>query len=128
MELPFTLKMWGGEQLEAALNAMQNHGRIVACGMVSQYNLPESENYPLRNMEQIVEKCITVCGFIVSDPEMGPKYAKEHQENVQKWIADGSIKVKLSLTKGIDHTAEGLIGMLEGENFGKAVLVIKEME
>jgi hypothetical protein len=30
--------------------------------------------------------------------------------------------------KGIDHAAEGLISMLEGKNFGKAMLVIKEME
>lgn len=118
----------GGEHLEAALNALQNHGRIVACGMVSQYNLPDPEKYPLRNIMQVVSKRITMRGFIVSDPDVGPKYAKEHQENVQKWIAEGSLKAKISVTKGIDHAAEGLIGMLEGKNFGKAVLVIKEMD
>jgi NADPH-dependent curcumin reductase CurA len=47
---------------------------------------------------------------------------------MQKWIAEGSIKVKMSITKGIENAAEGLIGMLEGKNFGKAALVIKEME
>jgi NADPH-dependent curcumin reductase CurA len=118
----------GGEHLEAALDALQNHGRIVACGMVSQYNLPDPEKYPLRNIMQVVAKRITMRGFIVGDPDIGPKYAKEHQENVQKWIADGSIKAEMSITKGIDYAAEGLIGMLEGKNFGKAVLVIKEMD
>jgi len=118
----------GGEHLEAAINALQNHGRVVACGMVSQYNLPEEEQYPLRNIMQVVSKRLTIRGFIVGDSNMGPKYAKEHQENVQKWIAEGSIKAKMSVTNGIDHAAEGLIGMLEGKNFGKAVLVIKEMD
>ena len=90
--------------------------------------MPEAERYPLRNIMQVVDKSIDMRGFIVLDDDMGPKYAKEHQGNVQKWIADGSIKVKMSLTHGIDHAAEGLVGMLEGKNFGKAVLVIKEMD
>jgi NADPH-dependent curcumin reductase CurA len=118
----------GGEHLEAALEALQNHGRIIACGMVSQDNLPDPEKYPLRNIIWVVEKRITMRGFIVLDPDMGPKYAKEHQENMQKWIAEGSIKVKMSITKGIENAAEGLIGMLEGKNFGKAMLVIKELD
>lgn len=39
-----------------------------------------------------------------------------------------AFKAKMSLTNGIDHAAEGLVGMLEGKNFGKAVLVTKEMD
>lgn len=65
-------------------------------------------------------------GFIVSDPDMGPKYAREHQEKMQQWLADGSVKAKLHVTQGIDHAAEGLVGMLEGKNFGKAVVKIKD--
>lgn len=118
----------GGEQLEAAINAMNNFGRIIACGMVSQYNLAEQEKYPLRNLMQFVAKRLKMQGFIVSDANMGPKYHKRHQENVQKWIKDGSFKARMSTTDGIDKAAEGLIGMLKGDNFGKAVLVIKEME
>ena len=30
----------GGEQLEGALSALRPFGRIVACGMISQYNAP----------------------------------------------------------------------------------------
>ena len=114
----------GGEHLEAAINALQDHGRIVACGMVSQYNIPEDEQYPLRNIFQVVSKRLTMRGFIIGDSDMGPKYAKEYQENMQKWIADGSIKTKTSVTNGIDHAAEGLIGMLEGKNFGKLLVKV----
>ena len=65
-------------------------------------------------------------GFIVGDPGFGDKYGKDHQEKMQKWLADGSVKAKLSVTEGIDNAAEGLIGMLEGKNFGKAVLKIRD--
>lgn len=63
-------------------------------------------------------------GFIVFDKDFGPAYAKEHQENMQKWLAEGSVKAKLHVTEGIDKAAEGLLGLFKGENFGKGVLKI----
>ena len=68
---------------------------------------------------------MTIRGFIVSDKDFGPKYAKDHQEKMQTWLADGSFPAKLHETVGIENAAEGLIGMLQGKNFGKAVLKIK---
>merc|ERR1711939_125932 len=65
----------GGEQLSAALNAMKTFGRVVACGMISQYNLPPAEQYGVKNLMLVVAKRITMRGFIVFDPDMGPKYA-----------------------------------------------------
>lgn len=117
----------GGEQLEAAINAMNNFGRIVACGMISQYNCKPGEQYPIRNLMQVVAKRITMRGFIVGDENMGPKHYKDHQEKLQKWLSEGSFKAKISVTEGIDNAVEGLIGMLEGKNFGKAVLQIADL-
>jgi len=53
---------------------------------------------------------------------MGPVYAKEHQEKLGQWIADGSVKTKLAVTEGIDNTPQAFVGMLEGKNFGKVVV------
>lgn len=75
---------------------------------------------------EVVSKRITMQGFIVGDEGFGPAYAQEHQEKVQAWIADGSFKAKLHVTEGIDNAAEGFLGLLKGENFGKAVLKIKD--
>ncbi|KAL8778548.1 MAG: hypothetical protein Q9194_001931 [Teloschistes cf. exilis] len=96
----------GGEQLDAALAALTNYGRI----------------------GNVVTKRLKMQGFIVGDPGFGPKYAAEHQKNVAKWIHDGSFKVQQSVTKGIDNAIGGLLGMLKGENFGKAVLTIREID
>ncbi|KAL8874106.1 MAG: hypothetical protein Q9174_000510 [Haloplaca sp. 1 TL-2023] len=119
----------GGEQLDAALESLTNFGRIVTCGMISEYNAssPE-ERYPVKNLYNVVKKRLKMQGFIVGDPDFGPKYAVEHQENVAKWIHDGSFKVQQSVTEGIENAIGGLLGMLKGENFGKAVLTIREMD
>lgn len=118
----------GGEQLEAAIGAMNDFGRIVACGMVSQYNLPLDKQYAVKGLANVVGKRLTIRGFIVSDPGFGSKYSREHQEKVAAWIADGTLKAQLSETEGIDEAAKGFIGMLEGRNFGKAYLKIRELE
>ncbi|KAF2231674.1 NAD(P)-binding protein [Viridothelium virens] len=117
----------GGEQLEAAINAMNPFGRIIACGMVSQYNLKPKELYPIRNLVLVVGKRLKMQGFIVGDPNM-KAYAQEHQQRVSKWIADGSFKAKMSVTEGIENAAAGFLGMLEGKNFGKAILEISPLE
>jgi NADPH-dependent curcumin reductase CurA len=117
----------GGEQLEAAINAMNNFGRIIACGMISQYNAKPGEQYPIRNLMNVVAKRLTIRGFIVGDENMGPKHAKEHQEKLQKWLSEGTFKAKISVTEGIDNAVDGFIGMLEGRNFGKAVLQIADL-
>ncbi|EMD59536.1 hypothetical protein GGP41_004424 [Bipolaris sorokiniana] len=117
----------GGEQLEAAINAMNTFGRIIACGMISQYNCKPEELYPIRNLMNMVTKRITMRGFIVGDANMGPKHAKEHQEKLQKWLADGTFKAQISVTEGIDNAVDGFLGMLEGKNFGKAVLQIADL-
>ncbi|KAK3496039.1 hypothetical protein B0T13DRAFT_276477 [Neurospora crassa] len=116
----------GGEHLDAALECLNMFGRIVACGMISQYNVKPGEAYGVKNLIQVVAKRLTMRGFIVFDKDFGPKYAKEHQEQLSKWIAEGSVKFKLHVTEGIDNAPKGLVGIFKGENFGKAVLHIKD--
>jgi NADPH-dependent curcumin reductase CurA len=77
-------------------------------------------------MPLVVGKRLTIRGFIVFDKDMGPKYTGEHQKNMQKWIKNGELTVKMSITEGIDNAAKGLVGMLRGDNFGKAVLKVAD--
>ena len=102
---------------------------LVCCGMVSQYNISDpAKRYGVKNLFMTIGKRLKMQGFIVGDPNMGPKYAAEHQKNVQKWISEGTFKAQQSVTVGIDNAAKGLLGMLKGDNFGKAVLVIDELK
>lgn len=70
----------------------------------------------------LIGREITMEGFLVDRPEFGHKYFQEHQEKMQLWLHEGSVKAKVHVTEGIDNAAEGFVGMLAGENFGKAVL------
>ncbi|KAG0460282.1 hypothetical protein HPP92_023410 [Vanilla planifolia] len=55
----------GGAMLEAALLNMRLHGRISACGMISQYNLVKPEG--VSNLFLVVAKRLRLEGFLVSD-------------------------------------------------------------
>ncbi|KAI5478552.1 phospholipid:diacylglycerol acyltransferase [Pseudohyphozyma bogoriensis] len=52
----------GGEVLDNVLETIQKFGRIIACGAVSQYNLPADQKYRLKNYVFIVGKELTYQG------------------------------------------------------------------
>ena len=114
----------GGETLQAAFDALRTNGRIIVSGMISQYNLPREQQYRLAGTETIFGRRIKIQGFIQSDPDFGPKWAKDHVDNVSQWIADGSFKTKYHVTKGMDDAIEGLLDIFRGKNFGKAILEV----
>lgn len=104
---------------------MRDFGRIVACGMISGYNAKdESDRYGVKNIFNIIAKRLTMRGFIVTDKDM-MKYAPEHQENVTKWLNDGSLKAVSHEWVGMKEAPNACVGVLKGENFGKAILKIK---
>ncbi|KAK1973170.1 hypothetical protein LZ30DRAFT_611614, partial [Colletotrichum cereale] len=115
----------GGDHLEAALASLNVEGRVAVCGMISSYNTPADQQQGIKGLMQLVSKQITMEGFLVGNPKFGRAYFKEHQESLQKWLSDGSVKAKLAVTEGIDNAADGLIGVLTGKNFGKAILKVK---
>ncbi|KKK22066.1 hypothetical protein P175DRAFT_0483038 [Aspergillus ochraceoroseus IBT 24754] len=110
----------GGQQLEAAIHALNPCGRIVACGYASQYNSDPNEQYGIRNTGLLVGKRIIWRGFLVDID--GEEYKSAHQENVGRWLLDGSLKWIMSETHGIENAAHGLIELFRGDNKGKAIL------
>lgn len=110
----------GGEQLEAAIDKMNKHGRIVSCGMVSQYNKPPAERYGIKNLFQFVGQGLTMRGFLVGD--ILPTWEVNHREDILRWLEDGSLHVEIDETAGIARAAEGFVAMIEGKNKGKAVV------
>ncbi|CAK7217048.1 hypothetical protein SCUCBS95973_003019 [Sporothrix curviconia] len=109
-----------GEQLDAALMALRDRGRIVACGYASQYSLPPDQQYGIRNTSQVIAKQLTWQGLSVFDPSMGAAYAPKLHIDVGKWLAEGSFHTVMCETKGIDNAPAGLVQLLRGENVGKA--------
>ncbi|KAK2054249.1 zinc-binding dehydrogenase [Colletotrichum caudatum] len=113
----------GGDHLEAALECFNPGGRIIGCGMISDYNTPRDQQKGVRGLFHLVAKKLTFQGFLV---DLSPARYRPFQEKVQPMIAKGDLKVKIHLTESIDKAPEGFVGMLTGQNFGKAVLKIAQ--
>jgi NADPH-dependent curcumin reductase CurA len=108
----------GGEHLEAAIGALNRHGRVAMCGAISQYNSTTPPTGP-RNMAQVVGKRLTLRGFIVSDHgHLMPDFLRE----VGTWLSEGRIKYRETVVEGIENAPDAFIGLLRGENTGKMLV------
>ncbi|KAL7005707.1 hypothetical protein EMMF5_004789 [Cystobasidiomycetes sp. EMM_F5] len=116
----------GGEQLEIAIDHLNNEGRIIACGAISQYNLSPEKRYGVKNMFNFVSKRLLMKGFIVGDKDFAPKYYADHQKNVGKWLEEGSFKAKLHVEEGIERAGEAIMTLFSKDesNFGKVVIKV----
>lgn len=112
----------GGEQLEAAIDRMNRGGRIVVCGMISQYNKQQTEGYGIKNLFQFVAQGLTMKGFLVG--ELMPKWEKKHREDVLRWLEEGDLRANIGEVKGMQRAAEGFTDMLTGQSTGKVVVRI----
>jgi NADPH-dependent curcumin reductase CurA len=108
----------GGAHLEAALEHMNVRGRIVLCGMISQYNEAAPSSGP-RNLRLAVRKRLTLTGFIVSDHvERQPQFYAD----MGAWIAAGKIKWQETIVNGIENAPKAFLGLFTGENMGKMLV------
>lgn len=110
----------GGEQLEAAIDKMNKNGRIVVCGMVSQYNKSSADRYGVKNLFQFVAQGLTMRGFLVGD--LLPIWEAKHREDIMKWLEEDSLRAEIEETVGIANAAKGFVAMIQGKNQGKAVV------
>lgn len=108
----------GGDHLEAAIAAMNNHGRVAMCGTISTYNATEPPPGP-RNMFQIVGKRLTLRGFIVTDHAAR---ARDLVAEVGPAVRDGQIRFAETVVDGLERAPEAFIGLLRGENLGKMLV------
>jgi NADPH-dependent curcumin reductase CurA len=110
----------GGKHLEAALEHMNNFGRIVLCGAISQYNATAPPEGP-RNLYLAIGKRLTLRGFIGSDynHQLPQFYA-----DMGQWIGEGRMKWKETVLEGIENAPKAFIGLFSGENFGKMLVKI----
>jgi len=106
----------GGAHLEAALDHMNMFGRIVMCGMISQYN--ETSSGPA-NLRFAVRKRLTLKGFIVSDhADRRPQF----ESDMRAWIAADKIKWEETVVTGIENAPKAFIGLFTGDNMGKMLV------
>ena len=110
----------GGGHLEAALENMKTFGRIVLCGMISQYN----SNSPIlgpSNLFLAITSRLKLQGFIVGDDY---DMLNEFHAAMTKWVAEGRIKWRETILEGLENAPKAFIGLFKGENFGKMLVKV----
>jgi NADPH-dependent curcumin reductase CurA len=112
----------GGDHLEAAIGALNNHGRVVACGSISRYNDTEPSPGP-RNMFMVVTKRLRLQGYIISDHS---DRAAAFVADASGWIREGRLRWRETVVDGIEHAIEAFRGLLQGENTGKMLIRVGE--
>lgn len=115
----------GGRPLEATLGRMNRGGRIVCCGVVSQYDVTRPEPGPAGVPGLLVTRRLTMRGFICTDYAGRFPEARRHLESL---LEDGRLCVAEEILDGLERAPEGLIGLLAGANIGKRLIRVADPE
>ena len=110
----------GGVISETIFRRLAVGARVAICGQVSQYNLTEPELAP-RNLSFLVVFRARLEGFLVND------YAHRFPEGLRRlgaWLADGTLRYREDVTEGLENAPAAFMGLLRGENRGKALVKI----
>ena len=112
----------GGEHLEAAIGAFNEHGRAALCGAISAYNAVEPPPGP-RNMFLMVGKKLSLRGFIVGDHA---DLRDEFTEKVSGLLTSGQLVVRETVRDGLDNAVDTFLDLLRGGNTGKMIVRLAE--
>lgn len=110
----------GGDHLEAALDAMNDGGRIALCGAISGYNSTDRTQGP-DNMANIITRGLKLEGFTLANYL---HHAPAFREKMTKWFAEGKIAYDETVVDGIENTVDAFLDMMRGENTGKMLVRI----
>jgi NADPH-dependent curcumin reductase CurA len=107
----------GGAVQQAVFPRLNDFGRMVMCGMVSEYN--DIEPRPGPNLMSAVRKRLKIQGFIVGDHWR--RFA-EYRAMAAPLVRSGALKYREDIVEGLDCAPAAFIGLLQGRNFGKLLV------
>jgi NADPH-dependent curcumin reductase CurA len=113
----------GGKHLEAAIDNMKIFGRILLCGMISQYNLSSSSSLHAgpSNLFLAITNRLKLQGFIVRDHY---NMLNEFYADMSKWVSEGKIKWNETVFEGLENAPKAFLALFKGENTGKMLVKI----
>jgi NADPH-dependent curcumin reductase len=113
----------GGAIWQAVLPLLNTYARIPVCGLISQYSAagpPGGPNFLPETMRAVLTKSLTLRGFI--NTEFVAEHYADFLKSVGGGIADGSIRYREDITEGFENAPAAFMGLLQGKNFGKALV------
>jgi NADPH-dependent curcumin reductase len=116
----------GGPVLYAVIPLLNVGARVPLCGLISWYNLeklPAGVDRTPQLLLTALRQRVRIQGFIIFDHyrRMGA-----FQQDMQAWLREGRVRYREELIEGLESAPRGLMGMLQGDNFGKLVVRVAE--
>ena len=112
----------GGATLNAMLCTMKTGGRIIACGMVSEYNR-SGDPYPITSLWQVVARQLTLQGFLLFSHEAARQTARATLEH---WVAEDRLVVLEHITHGLAAAPAAFCELMAGKTVGKALVELED--
>jgi len=111
----------GGPTLEAAIDAMNRKGTIIKCGSISDYNNPHAAEYGIKNMGQLLWKCLSMHGYIFID--LMPEFPGALNQ-LLAMVKSGQLRQREMIVDGFGGLSEAFAALLAGKNIGKVVVKV----
>uniref|UniRef100_A0AAY4ERM1 Prostaglandin reductase 1 n=1 Tax=Denticeps clupeoides TaxID=299321 RepID=A0AAY4ERM1_9TELE len=108
----------GGHFSSVVMPQMREFGRIAVCGSISMYNDTEPQKGPYVHPEMIFKQ-LRMEGFLVH------RWPHKHPESLKRllaWQQQGKLQWREHVTEGFVNMPAAFMGMLKGDNIGKAVV------
>ena len=109
----------GGDILGAALRRMRTHGRIVCCGVVSQYDTNDPQPGPRGIPGLLVNNQVRMEGFLVFD--FADRYDAGRQQ-LRAWLDGGQIESLHDEVNGLENAPDAFVDLLAGGNVGTRIV------
>ena len=112
----------GGPVLRAVLPLLNDHARIPLCGVIASYNTasPDASGVTADQLlRALLVHRVKLQGFIVSDAF---DRMADFRLQMKEWLAAGDVRYTEHVTRGLENAPGAFLGLLKGENLGKAIV------
>ncbi|XP_055055823.2 prostaglandin reductase 1 [Misgurnus anguillicaudatus] len=110
----------GGYFSSVAIPQMKKFGRIAVCGAISLYNDTNPQTGPYQHLTMIVKE-LKMEGFVTG------RWEHKNEESLRRmltWMQEGKLKCTEYVTAGFENMPAAFMGILRGENIGKAIVKV----
>ena len=110
----------GGEISSTIIYQMRTFGRIAVCGSISEYNkdLNDITKSTQIQIAMLLHE-LKMEGFIV---KRWDDTVSEDFQNILQMVRNGKLKYRETVTVGFENMFDAFVGMLNGDNIGKAIV------
>jgi len=109
----------GGETSDIVVSLLNNFGRVVLCGSISEYNLDGPAPKGKRLYPILLTRSIKMQGFIISNMY---KQFPEARKQLIEWKNQGKLKSKEEIVEGVENAPMALCNLFNRSVNGKILI------